>query len=126
FLLFSCEPMVAKMVLPILGGSAAVWTTCVVFFQLMLLVGYAYAHFLAKLPRRRNQYVLHALLMILALAFLPFQFGVASGDPSRAPISWILWHLLRSAGLPFAVLSASAPLLQKWLAQTSLAWADDP
>ncbi len=125
FLLFSCEPMVAKMVLPVLGGSASVWTTCVVFFQIMLLVGYAYAHFVGKI-RLGRQYGLHLLLMLLAFTFLPIRFSAAPGNPSGAPITWTLLHLLAAAGLPFAILSATAPLLQTWLAQTTLPWADDP
>src|SRR5215475_4634172 len=127
FLLFFCEPMVAKMILPILGGSASVWTTCVVFFQVMLLVGYGYAHLLGKLSRLRNQYLVHLALLIVALGFLPIRFGaVIAGDASRAPVGWIFLHLLIAVGLPFAVISATAPLVQKWIAQTTLPWAGDP
>src|ERR1051325_7122966 len=86
FLLFSCEPMVAKMVLPILGGAASVWTTCVLFFQIMLLVGYVYTHLLGKLKRLRDQILIHSALMLLALAFLPIEFGTVSGRPSEGPV----------------------------------------
>src|SRR5439155_1238374 len=86
FLLFCCEPMVGKMVLPILGGAASVWTTCVLFFQTMLLVGYVYTHFLGKLKRVRDQILIHISLMLIAIAFLPIHFGSVSGHPSDSPV----------------------------------------
>src|SRR5437667_10830874 len=92
FLLFCCEPMVGEMVLPVLGGAASVWTTCVLFFQIMLLGGYVYTHLLGKLRRLRDQILIHASLMLIALAFLPIRFA-ASGHPSEAPVTWILGHL---------------------------------
>src|SRR6476646_8232071 len=110
FLLFCCEPMVGKMVLPILGGAASVWTTCVLFFQSMLLAGYVYTHLLAKLKRVRDQILLHSVLMLLALMFLPIRFAAVTGHPSEAPVSWLFGHLLLSVGIPFAVISATAPL----------------
>src|SRR5262245_65351276 len=79
FLLFCCEPMVGKMVLPILGGAASVWTTCVLFFQAMLLVGYVYTHLLGQLKRVRDQIVIHIALMLIAVALLPVRFGTVSG-----------------------------------------------
>ena len=69
FLLFMCQPMVGKMLLPYLGGAAAVWTTCVLFFQLMLLLGYVYAHLLARLADVRKQIVTHAIVLLLPLLF---------------------------------------------------------
>src|SRR6185436_16231650 len=92
FLLFCCEPMVGKMVLPVLGGAASVWTTCVLFFQIMLLVGYVYTHLLGKLKRLRDQILIHAALMLVALAFLPIEFANVSGRPSEAPVTWLLGH----------------------------------
>src|SRR5437868_11479352 len=86
FLLFCCEPMVGKMVLPILGGAASVWTTCVLFFQSMLLLGYVYTHLLGKIKRLRTQIMVHTPLMLIALAFLPIHFGIASGHPSESPV----------------------------------------
>src|SRR5579884_1908259 len=126
FLLFCCEPMVGKMVLPILGGAGSVWTTCVLFFQAMLLVGYVYTHFLAKLRRVRDQIMVHSALMLIALMFLPIRFGIVSGNPSEAPVLWLLGHLLLTVGVPFAVISATAPLLQHWLARTPIVSGRDP
>src|SRR5436309_9396522 len=97
FLLFCCEPMVGKMVLPILGGAASVWTTCVLFFQTMLLVGYTYAHLVGKLKRLAHQILIHTSLMFVALAFLPIRFANISGHPSSAPVTWLLLHLFLSA-----------------------------
>ena len=102
FLLFCSEPMVGKMVLPILGGAASVWTTCVLFFQLMLLAGYVYTHLLGKLKRVQQQILVHLPLMLLAIAFLPIHFSHGSGNPSEAPVSWLLQHLMISVGLPLS------------------------
>src|ERR1051325_9477433 len=71
FLLFCCEPMVGKMMLPLLGGAASVWITCLLFFQLMLLAGYGYAHALERYANVRSQIRLHATLMLAAMLFLP-------------------------------------------------------
>src|ERR1700747_1974749 len=71
FLLFCCEPMVGKMMLPLLGGAAAVWITCLLFFQLMLLTGYGYAHALERYASVKSQIIVHAAMMLLAAAFLP-------------------------------------------------------
>src|SRR2546422_4960803 len=75
FLLFWCEPMVGKMMLPFLGGAAAVWITCLLFFQLMLLTGYGYAHALERYARVRTQVFVHAAMMLVALFFLPIHFS---------------------------------------------------
>ena len=126
FLLFWCEPMVGKMVLPILGGAASVWTTCVLFFQLMLLAGYLYAHALGRMKRRQDQMVLHVAIMVIVFAFLPIRFSSATVEASTEPVSWLLYHLLISTGLPFAVIASSAPLLQNWLSMTRLSSGRDP
>src|SRR4029450_7825889 len=75
FLLFVCEPMVGKMLLPLLGGAASVWITCLLFFQLMLLAGYGYAHALERYADVRKQILVHTLLMLAAVLFLPIHFG---------------------------------------------------
>src|SRR5205823_4763447 len=75
FLLFWCEPMVGKMMLPFLGGAAAVWITCLLFFQLMLLTGYGYAHALERYASVRTQIFIHAAMMLIALLFLPIHFS---------------------------------------------------
>ncbi len=126
FLLFCCEPMVGKMVLPILGGAASVWTTCVLFFQTMLLAGYVYTHLLGKRKSVREQIIVHVLFMLLALPFLPIGFAAVSGRPSDAPVSWLFGHLVLAAGIPFMVISATAPLLQNWLTRTPAAHGRDP
>jgi hypothetical protein len=126
-LLFLVQPMIAKMILPSLGGTPAVWNTCMVFFQAVLLAGYAYAHASTSSSSRRRHVLVHAF--VLLLPFLIFPIGVASGwvpPGDTNPIPWLLALLLVSVGLPFFVLSASAPLLQKWFAQTGHPSAKDP
>lgn len=128
FLVFYCEPMIGKMVLPSLGGAPSVWTTCVLFFQAMLLAGYGYAYLLERTSRLRTQLVLHLAVMVVAAAFLPIHFdGVAANDTSAAhPILWLLSHLIGNAAIPFGVAVSSAPLLQNWLAKISGEASRDP
>jgi hypothetical protein len=126
-LLFLVEPMFAKMVLPLLGGSAAVWTTCLAFFQVALLAGYAYAHASASLLGFRTQVALHAVVLVAAVALLPV--GVPAGwtPPVQAdPVLWLLRLLLVAVGLPFFALSGTTPMLQKWFAQSDHPRSDDP
>jgi hypothetical protein len=126
-LLFLVEPMIAKMILPSLGGTPAVWNTCMVFFQAVLLAGYAYAHASTAWLGTRRQVLLHAGLLFLPFVVLPI--GMARGwvPPADAnPIPWLLGLLLVSVGLPFFLLSSSAPLLQKWFANTGHPSAKDP
>src|ERR1700752_866677 len=75
FLLFWCEPMIGKMMLPLLGGAASVWITCLLFFQLMLLTGYGYAHVLERYANVRTQILIHLVLMLSAVVFLPVHFA---------------------------------------------------
>lgn len=125
FLLFCCQPMVGKMILPSLGGAAAVWTTCVLFFQSMLLGGYLYAYFLGKLGSYRRQFVIHMILLASAFLTLPIRF---SGSPagSGSPVVWELLELIRGVALPFFVVSTTAPLLQTWFSKTKDPAAEDP
>jgi len=126
-LLFLVEPMFAKMALPALGGSAAVWNTCMVFFQAGLLAGYAYAHGVTKRLGARWQVAAHAALLFVPLAVLPV--GVSASQALTAgvnPVSSLLWMLLVSVGLPFFVLSTITPTLQVWYAQTGHEYAKDP
>ena len=108
------QPIIAKQILPWFGGSAAVWTTCLVFFQSVLLAGYAYADVTLRLGARR-QALLHVALLIVSLASLPI---IASsgwkplGD--EEPISRILVLLVATIGLPYFLLSTTTPLLQSW------------
>src|SRR5262245_35722280 len=127
FLLFWCEPMVGKMVLPLAGGTAAVWTTCLLFFQIMLLAGYLYAHWLARLRDIRHQFLIHALVLITAVAFLPIRFPVGVDDRiPENPALWLLGRLFAGAGLPFFALATTAPLLQNWFSTTIEDSANDP
>jgi hypothetical protein len=126
-LLFLVQPMIGKMLLPMLGGTPAVWNTCMVFFQALLLAGYAYAHATTAWLGARRQAVLH--LVVLLLPFLSLGLTVDRGlldYRGGNPIPGLLLVLFLSVGLPFFVVSASAPLLQKWFAGTGHPAAQDP
>ena len=124
-LVFVVQPMVTKLVLPMLGGSPSVWNTAMVFFQTALLAGYAYAHLLQRLTSMRAQMATHLVLLLLAALFLPLKINGVLGDPDpNAPIGWLLATLALSVGAPFAVLSATAPLLQAWYARVRVGHAD--
>lgn len=115
------------MVLPLLGGAASVWTTCVLFFQAMLLAGYLYAHLLGKLSKLRHQTLVHLALMAAALVFLPIRFGTSAlPDAASDPVAWQLLQLVRSVAVPFFVISTTAPLLQSWFTRTADPAARDP
>ncbi len=126
-LLFVVQPMVGKMILPLLGGTPAVWSTCMVFFQAALLAGYAYAHASATWLRVSRQAMLHVALLAVPLAVLPL--GI---DPGRLaggaanPVLGVLVLLSVSVGLPFFVVSATAPLLSRWFTHTGHRTAIDP
>src|ERR1700689_469011 len=110
-LLFLVEPMIAKMVLPLLGGSPAVWNTCLVFFQAVLLAGYLYAYALTKWLGRRGQIAVHALVALTPFAVLPLHIPAGWTPPTDSnPVFWILGMLAVTVGLPFFVLSGSTPL----------------
>ncbi|RZJ19280.1 MAG: spermidine synthase [Brevundimonas sp.] len=117
-LVFLVQPMVTKLVLPMLGGSPSVWNTSMVFFQTALLAGYAYAHGLQRVKSLRVQVGIHLALLLAAALFLPLTVNGLLGDPDpAAPVAWLLATLALSVGAPFAVLSATAPLLQAWYAR---------
>ena len=127
-LLFVVQPMVGKMILPLLGGTPAVWSTCMVFFQAALLAGYAYAHastaWLGASPR---QALLHLGILVIPLSVLPLAVNphfLRAGDAN--PVLDVLLLLSVSVGLPFFVVSATAPLLQKWFSHTGHPAARDP
>src|ERR1039457_2008010 len=113
FLLFLVEPIAAKQLLPALGGSAAVWITCLVFFQTALLVAYLYAHWLAL----RSHWQVHFALLLLATASAIVWSIQSIGLNSAHPIASIFFVLSVSIGLPFLMLGATSPLLQVWLAR---------
>ncbi len=117
-LLFLVQPIIAKQILPWFGGSAGVWTTCMVFFQTVLLAGYAYAHWLARRPSPRQQWALHTALLAASLACLPIvaadRFRPAGGQDATAAI---LVLLAATIGAPYFLLASTGPLLQSWLAR---------
>src|SRR5687767_8906074 len=125
-LLFFVQPMFAKMVLPLLGGSPAVWSTALVFFQATLLGGYLYAHVSATWLTPPQQVVLHLSLLAAASLTLPIAVGADISPSVEQPILWLLGFLTFSVGLPFFALSANAPLLQSWFARTSHPARRDP
>ena len=117
FLLFLVQPLIARLILPWFGGSAAVWTTCMLFFQALLVAGYAYAHALGKLGGRR-QAIVHSVLLAGALLTLPIAPSAAwkptGGDE---PTTGILLLLGVSVGLPYFVLASTSPLIQLWFSR---------
>ena len=118
FLLFLVQPLLAKQILPWFGGAAIVWTLCMVFFQLVLLLGYAYAHWLASRADARRQALIHIALLAASLAFLPIapdaSWKPAGGDN---PVLRILLLLFATVGLPYFLLSSTSPLVQSWFAR---------
>jgi SAM-dependent methyltransferase len=117
FLLFLAQPLIARLILPWFGGTAAVWTTCMLFFQALLLAGYAYAHALGSRLAPRRQALVHTVLLVAAVATLPIAPGEAwKPAGSEEPISYILLLLGASVGLPYFLLAATSPLAQSWFA----------
>jgi hypothetical protein len=127
-LLFSVQPMFTRMVLPRFGGSPSVWSVAMVFFQSMLLAGYAYAHMLATLQQRYAAVVIHLFVLIAAGLTLPLAIAQGWGNPSgtAAAAFWLLGLFAVSIGLPFFALSANNPLLQAWFVGTGHHDAHDP
>jgi spermidine synthase len=124
FLLIAVEPMAAKQLLPALGGSSAVWITCLVFFQTALLLGYLYAHWLGRRSVRTAE-SLHTALLTLAGSLLIVQAQPNLSHAASYPLAAIFWTLTQTIGLPFLLLSSTSPLLQLWLArqeQTGVPW----
>ena len=118
FLLFLVQPIIAKQILPWFGGSAAVWATCMVFFQMVLLVGYAYADFTTRRLTPKRQAILHVTLLVLSLLVLPITPDVAWKPQGEENPSWrILGLLTLTIGLPYFILSTTSPLLQAWFAR---------
>lgn len=116
-LLFWVQLFTSKMLLPVLGGSAAVWNTCLVFFQLTLLLGYLYAHAAARWLTGRIGVLVHPMLLLAAASVLPVALPDLGDPPSdHNPVLWLLKTLLVSVGPPFAVLAGTAPMLQAWFA----------
>ncbi|HEX3663099.1 MAG TPA: fused MFS/spermidine synthase [Acidobacteriaceae bacterium] len=117
FLLFAVEPMAAKRLLPALGGSSAVWITCLVFFQTALLLGYLYAHWLGRRASARRTEALHIALLAVAAVLLLIAVHPDLSRASDHPLRAIFQALTLTIGLPFLLLAATSPLLQLWLAR---------
>jgi SAM-dependent methyltransferase len=118
FLLFQVQPVIAKIILPWFGGSAAVWTVCMLFFQMALLLGYLYAHALVRYLKPRTQMLVHAALLLVSALALPI-YPNASWKPLNGdePTLRILGLLAMTVGLPYFLLSTTGPLLQAWYAR---------
>lgn len=126
-LLFFVQPLFTRMVLPQIGGAASVWTTAMLFFQTVLIGGYLYAHVLTRLVPTVVQVGIHIGLLLLALMFLPLAVPEDwQYDPARPVVTQTLWLYALGVGLPFAVLSANAPLIQSWYRKSGGPSADDP
>jgi spermidine synthase len=128
FLLFWVQPLFSKMVLPLLGGSPAVWNTAMMFFQLVLLAGYGYAHLLThRVGRLRWQVIIHGAVVAFGFLFLPFAVSRDMVPPvGVSPIPWLIGLSAVAVGWPFFALSASAPLMQSWFARSGHRSSDDP
>jgi len=115
FLLFLVQPIIAKQILPWFGGTAAVWTLCMLFFQAVLLAGYAYAHWLSRRRNARTRSVIHMTLLAISLALLPIiPDALWKPEGNENPATLILGLLAVTIGLPYFLLSSTGPLLQKW------------
>ena len=116
FLVFQVQPLISKFILPWFGGTPGVWSACMLFFQSLLFLGYAYAHFSIRYWSAGRQVAVHAVLLIVAAATLPIAPDVAwKPNGSEPPIGRILGMLTMSVGLPYFVLASNSPLLQAWL-----------
>jgi hypothetical protein len=126
-LLFVLEPMVGKSLLPLLGSTPEVWNTVVLFFQAALLAGYAFSHVTSRRLAPRAQSILQVALLAVAAVALPVAVASDANPPASAnPIPWLLGTLIVTAGLPFFVLAANGPMLQRWLAATRHVAGRDP
>jgi hypothetical protein len=127
FLLFSIQPLFTKMILPLLGGSASVWNTAMVFFQAMLLAGYAYAHLTSRYLSIRRQSILHLGILAACAVFLPIAIPAGSHPaPDGNPAYWQLATMMAVVGAPFFIISSSAPMLQRWFSVTDHPEAANP
>lgn len=128
FLLFGVQPMFTKMVLPILGGTPAVWSVAMVFFQTALLAGYAYAHLLIRYLGIRSALMVHLGLMAACVPLLPIGVSTLAGGtpPDSGQATWLILVFATSVGLPFFALAGNGPLLQAWFARSGHRQAGDP
>lgn len=126
-LMFVLQPLFGKILLPLLGGSPAVWNTCMVFYQSILFLGYLYAHALSTRYQNRPQILIHLAVILISLLALPVALPDNTIPPTDSnPTLWLCWTLFLAIGLPFFVLSTTAPLIQKWFSNIGHESSDDP
>ncbi|WAR46390.1 fused MFS/spermidine synthase [Methylomonas rapida] len=126
-LMFMLQPMFGKILLPLLGGTPAVWNTCMVFYQTLLFGGYWYAHWVTTRTGHQRQIQIHTALLIFSLFALPVALPANANPPVDSnPTFWLLWTLFLAIGLPFFVVSTTAPLLQKWFSHLGHRSSNDP
>ena len=114
FLVFQIQPIISKIILPWFGGGASVWTTCMLFFQFFLLVGYLYAYILSKILRVKYQVIVHFLCLLVSLFLLPTNIADIQNTLISGPPTWaVLKVLFFGLGFPYLILSANTPLLQQ-------------
>ena len=126
-LMFVLQPLFGKLLLPLLGGSPAVWNTCMVFYQSLLFLGYLYAHFLSTRANQRRQIMIHAAIIMISLLALPVALPENITPPTDSnPTFWLCWTLFLAIGLPYFVISTTSPLVQKWFANIGHHTSHDP
>ncbi len=126
-LMFVLQPMFGKLLLPWLGGSPAVWNTCMVFYQTILFLGYLYAHLLSTRLSKQRQVLIHSGLILLTFIALPLSLPAEMSPPTDSnPTFWLLKILFLAIGLPFFIVSTTSPLLQKWFAHIGHHTSHDP
>jgi len=126
-LMFVLQPLFGKLLLPLLGGSPAVWNTCMVFYQTLLFVGYLYAHILSTRLSKIRQVQVHGALMIVSFLALPVALPEVMSPPVDSnPTLWLVGVLFVSIGLPFLLISTTSPLMQKWFSHVGHHTSDDP
>jgi hypothetical protein len=115
FLVFQIQPIISKIILPWFGGGASIWTTCMLFFQFFLLVGYLYAYILTKILKEKYQIVVHLVCLLFSLFLLPYNIADIQNILISGPPTWaVLKVLFFGLGFPYLILSANTPLLQHW------------
>ncbi len=126
-LMFVVQPMFGKLLLPLLGGTPAVWNTCMVFYQMVLFLGYLYAHFLTGKAHTPRQVQIHLAIIVVSLLLLPVGLPEDVAPPTESnPTFWLIGALFLAIGLPFFVVSTTAPLLQKWFSRLGHHTSEDP
>ncbi len=126
-IMFVVQPLFGKLLLPLLGGTPAVWNTCMVFYQIILFLGYLYAHYLSSQQTLQKQVYIHALIMLISFIALPVALPENIAPPTESnPTFWLIWTLFIAIGLPFFVVSTTAPLLQKWFSHIGHHNSHDP